>query len=222
MKIITSKKYQKVSQTSEYSSDTISHIIVDFVARDSSAAFAMQKMVDILGFQGAAQVMESALAAGVKGPLVKKMIWEQFDGDIGGFINHFKGEISKPFDPPSGHFGSNESKKFAKTFTNKMEKSIKNKIHNELKTSGLDGNGRFPEADGGVRIIGDILGKYGFSMDMASKDMFLGDKGHRTFSIKRNSQTGDPFDSGSEVYSLIVYSWTQMSPGKFEIVVYLS
>jgi len=115
------------------------------------------------------------------------------------------------------------SKKFAKKLNNIIDKSTKNKISGELKAAGLDGNGRFPEADSGIRVIWDILEKYGLSLDMASKDLFIGPNGTRRFSLQRKNVAGGSFDPGQEIKnSMIVYSWAEMGTGKYEIVVYLS
>ena len=116
------------------------------------------------------------------------------------------------------------TQKYAQTIqTNKIDRATKNKIAGELKASGLDGNGRFQESDSGVRVIGDVLTKYNLSMDMATKDMFIGPSGMRRFSILSKNTSGDAFTPGQEIKnSMVVYSWTEMGPGKFEIVVYLS
>ncbi|KKN17258.1 hypothetical protein LCGC14_0967640 [marine sediment metagenome] len=112
--------------------------------------------------------------------------------------------------------------KYIEAFT--LDKRTKQQIGSELRSQGLDGNGRFRESDEGVSIMWGILAKYGLVIeDVMSKDLFRGERGHRTFRIRKSAPSEDPFNPGEEVgNSMIVYTWQELMPGKFEILAYIS
>ena len=111
-----------------------------------------------------------------------------------------------------------------KKYAARIDQSLKNRIGQELNSAGLDGNGRFPESDSGVSVIWEILKKYGLVLsDVMNKDLFRGERGHKTFNIEKISREEDPFTPGEDIEnSMIVYTWEELMIGKFEILVYLS
>ena len=99
------------------------------------------------------------------------------------------------------------------------------RINADFNAAGLDGNGRFPEADGGISPIWEVLSKYDLVLaDAVTKDLFMGEQGNRKLRVQRGGpDTNDPFMPGADIEnSFITYTWYELSPGKFEILAYLS
>ncbi len=118
-----------------------------------------------------------------------------------------------------------KKKKLNKKEAANMSQKIKSKINMELSNNGLDGNGRFPEADSGISVIWNILSNYNLALSgTLSKDLFMGNKGRRNLEMEViKSTSNNPFVPGEEIEnSMIVYTWEELEPGKFEILVYLS
>ena len=115
-----------------------------------------------------------------------------------------------------------------KTSSFKKAEQIKNKIKQEINkdiaSKGMDGNGRFPEADSGIPILWDILDRYGYVISgSVSKDLFLGNEGRRNLNIEKKNSTSDPFMPGNDAEkSMIVYTWYQRDLDNYEILSYLS
>lgn len=81
---------------------------------------------------------------------------------------------------------------------------------------GIDGNGRFYEVSASLTWIQLALKNVGLSFsDLISKDLLMGPKGHRTFEIE--NLAGEKITN-----SLLVLTWTELSPHKVEVVTYLS
>jgi hypothetical protein len=107
---------------------------------------------------------------------------------------------------------------------NKISNGERNKIGMVFKKAGLDGNGRFEKKEAGLAAVTTALSSLGFSLDMVTGDMLMGDQGSRNFIYRRKNAEGqDPFTEGPEITnSRIVFNWTLLAPGKFEILAYAS
>lgn len=106
-----------------------------------------------------------------------------------------------------------------------LDARTKAQINSELRSVGLDGNGRFQESDEGISIIWEALKNNGFVLaDAVSKDLFMGPKGNRKLRIQHlGPDPQDAFTPGSDIEnSFVVYTWQELAPGKFEILAYLS
>ena len=116
---------------------------------------------------------------------------------------------------------------------NKLSASERNKISTEFKKMGLDGNGRFQKKEDGLRAVTDALSKLGFSLDLVTADLIMGDRGSRNFLFRRANAPGqDAFTENPEISnSRIVFTWERLdgptsqypdSPNRFEILAYAS
>ena len=101
----------------------------------------------------------------------------------------------------------------------KLDKKIRERGNKELKAAGFDGNGRFPSVSKALSGIASAIKKAGLDFsDLISADLFLGKQGHRAFDITQQQNSLNIPVSNSQ----LAIDWTELEPGKFEIVAYLS
>jgi hypothetical protein len=107
----------------------------------------------------------------------------------------------------------------------------KQKINKTLTHIGLDGNGRFEKVSRGLLYITRGLDAVGFSLDMVSGDIIMGDKGSRMLPFRRKAYEGqDVFTENPEIENSRIYiTWENLTPprdnqptsvGNFEIIAY--
>lgn len=111
----------------------------------------------------------------------------------------------------------------------KLPPAIKTQFAMRAKHVGLDGNGRFRSIGMSLNALAKIMEDFvvkGETMsleleDIMSADHFRGESGHRTFRLAFSN----PADSFSPIpigNSSLVFTWTLLSPDKYEVVAYLS
>jgi hypothetical protein len=111
-----------------------------------------------------------------------------------------------------------EQLKEAELKLDKISNSERNKIHNEFKKLGVDGNGRFGNVSKGISVVSTALDNVGFDLDMVTGDILLGDKGSRMLPYRRkNVGQENPEIKNSR----IVFNWYKDASG-YEIQCYAS
>lgn len=114
----------------------------------------------------------------------------------------------------------------------KLSDKERKKINNEFNIKGeLGGNIKVDQKGKALNIISTILDKYGYSLDMVSADIIMGDKGNRLLPYRKKGDPSDPFSEGPEVInSKVSFTWENMeepfhvsnkSP-RWEIIAYLT
>lgn len=94
----------------------------------------------------------------------------------------------------------------------------------------LTGNKKYDREGGkssAIGLIGSILDKCGFTLDMVSGDLILGQKGNRLLSFRKKVESNDPFVEGLEVVnSRISFTWENLSNDQYkpnyQILAYVS
>lgn len=105
--------------------------------------------------------------------------------------------------------------------TAKLEKVDRLDINKTLNKAGFDGNGRFKSVGESHNILAGVLEESGIEFDeVLSAWSYKEPKGRKT--IKVAFQTDDPFWPVSITNSHLAFSWFEVSPNKYEILVYLS
>lgn len=113
----------------------------------------------------------------------------------------------------------------------KISSAERKNIHAAFQKLGLDGNGRFLKKEHGLQAVTNALSELGFTLDMVSADLIMGDKGSRNFLFRRsNDQRQDPFSEKNEIdNSRIVFNWEKLQgmqgqggSSPFEILAYPS
>ena len=106
------------------------------------------------------------------------------------------------------------------------------KINNKFHSYGeLGGNIKLDKKEKALSIITKILNDFGFSLDMVSGDMLMGEKGNRLLTFRVNTSGEDQFSEGLEVTnSRVSFTWEnmerpQLDSGKsprWEVIAYLT
>jgi hypothetical protein len=104
----------------------------------------------------------------------------------------------------------------------KLDAGLRQRINAELARAGLDGNGRFEKPDRGWALIWDLLGRHGIEMAEAIHGgRFAQPEGRITVDVAFIN----PQDSFSPVpigNTMVVMSWHELAPHRFEVLAYLS
>lgn len=114
--------------------------------------------------------------------------------------------------------------KEATSVRNKLDKSTKNKIGDEFRKNGLDGNGRFEKPGLGLAKACDILRRFDIILDDIVDGFFLNNKaGTKNYHMGFIANTGNSFDPPTRIEnSLLVLSWHEQQEYRYEVLAYLS
>lgn len=103
-----------------------------------------------------------------------------------------------------------------------LTKADREAVLKDLNKVGMDGNGRFSSIGKALGHISAVLDKHGLEVDdVFSADRFREDKGQPTFHLAKTNQA-DLFSPVQVDNSLLVISYTKLSPDRYEVVAYLS
>lgn len=105
----------------------------------------------------------------------------------------------------------------------KLPTTLKNKIAQDFRKAGLDGNGRFAKPQHGTARAVDILSEHGIEIDdVLSADRFR-DKESGRFNLHLAfTNKEDAFSPETISNSMLSVSYYQVAPNKYEVLVYLS
>jgi hypothetical protein len=105
-------------------------------------------------------------------------------------------------------------------------RAINNEIH---KHGELGGNIKVDSLGKALTVLTKALDSVGYTLDMVTGDLLLGDKGTRMLTFRRKSTNPDPYVEGPEIEnSRISFNWEVTSkesdygPKKYEVVAYTS
>jgi hypothetical protein len=106
--------------------------------------------------------------------------------------------------------------------TVKLEKDVIQKANAALRRAGLDGNKRFRKIGEALSKIFSVLSEYGIEPDETlNAHKFPENKGVATVYIAMSNKD-DAFSPTTISNSMVSLSWEELSPGKVEVIAYLS
>lgn len=104
----------------------------------------------------------------------------------------------------------------------KLAPALRRKISVDFKKHGLDGNGRFEKASKGLSEAVVVLGANGIELDdIIDSHTLLRPSGRATAHLAMINQE-DSFSPIPIDNSMLALSWTEVNPGCFEVLAYLS
>jgi hypothetical protein len=103
-----------------------------------------------------------------------------------------------------------------------ISNSVKTRINIDLQKNGLDENRSWEEIGPALSEIHRVLSNYDVVVsDILVKDLFMEEKGRRTFSLER--QSNEPFMPGAEIEnSMLVVSWYPKNDRGIGVLAYVS
>jgi len=105
----------------------------------------------------------------------------------------------------------------------KIDRKTRTEANRELVRAGLDGNGRFRKPEHAYSKAIDVIGNYGIELDdIVSSHLFQARPSGTIVVHLAFSNDEDPFSPMSIGNSTLYLQFTELSPGKFEAVAYLS
>lgn len=114
----------------------------------------------------------------------------------------------------------------ARTFTaapgQKLDSKTRQEINRMLDRAGLDGNKRFEKAEHGFSRAMDVLSKFGIEQDeIPNSHIFTRPDGRFTVDLAF-SNPQDAFSPQAISNSMLVVTFHELAPYKFEVIAYVS
>ena len=112
--------------------------------------------------------------------------------------------------------------------TSHLKAADRNRIARSLQSSDmLGGNEKVAKLATALSVVTDHLSELGFSLDVVSSDILMGDKGSRQLPFRLANDTEDPFFEHPRIEnSFIIFVWENLArvdeDARFEILAYVS
>lgn len=104
----------------------------------------------------------------------------------------------------------------------RLDRKLRRAINADFIKRGLDGNGRFRKPEEGYSLAVDIMARHGLELDtVVSSHLFKGPSGQISAEVAFSNEE-DPFSPQSITNSVLHLQFTELRPGAFEVVAYMS
>lgn len=104
----------------------------------------------------------------------------------------------------------------------RLDPKLRSRVNQDLTRAGFGGRVRFRSMGSAMNAATGVLDKHGLELDdVATASRFLAKSGSTTFSMAFTNEA-DPFSPESINNSMLAIQWTELEPGRFEVIAYLS
>ncbi len=128
-------------------------------------------------------------------------------------VDPYTGKLSEALTSPSTPVGD---------LTGKLDPKERERINGKIAKAGFDGNRRFVSVKEALRTLWLNLEQFGITQgDTIMANELLGSSGTRSFDVSFRRKADQPMDvkiKNSQVY----IQWTELAPGRFEVIAYLT